>query len=114
MPLHTADARVDRDGKVAESDDGLTDDERLPDVQASSWTKVSEGGRVVIPVEIRQLLGLEVGSQILLRVEGGELRLLTTRQAVKRAQDLASPFVQPGVSIVDELIADRRAEAARE
>jgi AbrB family looped-hinge helix DNA binding protein len=86
----------------------------LPEVAASVWTKLGEGGRVVIPAEIRQMLGLKTGSQVLLRVEDGELHLLTSRQAVKRAQALARPYIEPGVSVVDELIAERRVEAARE
>lgn len=34
--------------------------------------------------------------------------------ALRRAQDLMRPYHQPGRSLVDELIAERRAEAARE
>jgi hypothetical protein len=33
---------------------------------------------------------------------------------MRRAQELVRSFIPPGVSLVDELIADRRAEAARE
>jgi AbrB family looped-hinge helix DNA binding protein len=86
----------------------------LPNVSASVWTKIGEGGRVVIPAEVRQALGLKSGSQVLLSVEDGELHILTTRQATRRAQKLAEPYIQPGVSVVDELIAERRAEDARD
>jgi AbrB family looped-hinge helix DNA binding protein len=75
---------------------------------------MGDGGRVVIPAEVRQALGLKSGSQVLLSVEDGELRILTTRQAIRRAQKLAEPYIQPGVSVVDELIAERRAEDARD
>lgn len=34
--------------------------------------------------------------------------------AVTRAQEMMRPFREPGRSLVDELIAERRAEAARE
>ena len=90
------------------------EDPPLPDVSASAWTKVGDGGWIVIPAEIRQLLGLKSGSSILLRVEDGELRLLTTGQAIARAQELARPYIRPGISVVDELIAERRAENARD
>ena len=86
----------------------------LPEVAATVWTKMGEGGRVVIPAEIRHLLGLKPGNQVLLRVEDGELHVLTARQAIGRAQELARPFVRPGVSVVDELIVERRAENARD
>jgi AbrB family looped-hinge helix DNA binding protein len=91
-----------------------SDESSLTEVSFSGWTKMSEGGRVVIPAEVRQMLGLKPGSQVLLSVEDGELRVLTTRQAIRRAQKLAEPYIQPGVSVVDELIAERRAENARD
>jgi RHH-type rel operon transcriptional repressor/antitoxin RelB len=34
--------------------------------------------------------------------------------AIQRAQELMRPYRQPGRSLVDELLAERRAEAARE
>lgn len=101
-------------GKAQSPHSERAEEPGLPEVTASVWTKLGAGGRVVIPAEIRQQLGLKSGDGILLRVEDGELCLLTAHQAVKRAQDLARPFIRPGVSIVDELIAERRAEAARE
>jgi hypothetical protein len=36
------------------------------------------------------------------------------RKAIRRIQDELAKLVRPGESIVDELIAERRAEAARE
>ena len=86
----------------------------LPEVSAHVWTKVGEGGRVVIPAEIRRLLGVKEGDRILLLVEDGELHVITVSQGIKRAQELARPYTRPGVSMVDELIAERRAEVARE
>ena len=48
------------------------------------------------------------------RLEGGEIKLLTPKAAMLRAQALVRQFVPDDVSLVDELIADRRREAARE
>jgi len=90
------------------------DDQDLPEVSAHVWTKVGEGGRVVIPAEIRRLIGVKEGDRVLLLVEDGELHVITVSQGIKRAQELASPYIRPGVSIVDELIAERRAEVTRE
>ena len=36
------------------------------------------------------------------------------RERIRRVQEMMRPYIIPGVSIVDELIAERRAEAARE
>jgi AbrB family looped-hinge helix DNA binding protein len=90
------------------------DDQDLHEVSARVWTKVGDGGRIVIPAEIRRLIGVKEGDQIMLLVEDGELHLITVRQGIKRAQALAEPYIRPGVSMVDELIAERRAEAERE
>jgi AbrB family looped-hinge helix DNA binding protein len=76
--------------------------------------KVSEGGRVVIPAEFRRALGLEIGDEVLLRLEDGELRLITRRQAIKQAQKLVRHYIPEGRSLVDELIAERRNDATRE
>jgi len=78
------------------------------------WTQIGEGGRVVIPAVMRAALGVGVGDTVLLRFDDGELRILTPRQALRRAQELVRQYVPEGVSLVDELIAERRLEAARE
>jgi len=44
-------------------------------------TKLGEGGRIVIPAEYRQALGLQVGDEVILRLEDGSLRIFTPRQA---------------------------------
>ena len=75
---------------------------------------MSQGGRVVIPAGFRRALGLEVGDDVLLRLEEGQLRLITRRQAVKEAQELVRQYIPEGRSLVDELIAERRSEATRE
>ena len=90
------------------------EDQDLPEVSARVWTKLGEGGRVVIPAEIRRLLGVKEGDRILLLVEDGELHVITVSQGIKRAQELARPYIRPGVSMADDLIAERRAEVARE
>ncbi len=73
-------------------------------------TKIGEGGRIVIPAEYRQALGLQVGDEVILRLEGGELRIFTLNQAIKRAQELVSRSIPEERSLADELIAERRRE----
>lgn len=51
-------------------------------------TKIAEGGSVVIPAEYRRELGLEPGDEVIIRLEEGELRILTRAEAVRRAQAL--------------------------
>jgi AbrB family looped-hinge helix DNA binding protein len=73
-------------------------------------TKIDEGGRIVIPAEYRQALGLQVGDEVILRLEGRELRIFTLNQAIKRAQELVSRSIPQERSLTDELIAERRRE----
>ncbi len=77
-------------------------------------TRLAEGGRIVLPAPYRRALGLHVGDEVILRLEDGEVRLLTIERAVQSAQELIRRYVPRGRSLVDELIAERRAEAARE
>ena len=76
--------------------------------------KVADGGRIVIPAEFRRSLDLEVGDEVILDLAEGRLVVLTPRQAVKRAQETVRRYVPEGRRLVDELIADRRAEVDRE
>jgi len=81
----------------------------------TEMTKLSEGNRVVIPTAIRKRLGLRVGDMVMLIMQdNGEVRLLTQKEAVRQAQILVRQYVPEGASLVDELLAERRAEAARE
>ena len=73
-------------------------------------TKLAEGGRIVIPIEYRQALGLHVGDELILRLEDGEVRVFTPQQAVKRAQELVRRYLPKGRSLSEELIAERRME----
>ncbi len=78
------------------------------------WVKVDAAGRLVVPKEMRAALGIPDGGELRLRVEDGELRGLGRMMALARLQREASASVPPGVSVVDEFLAERRAEAARE
>ena len=79
-----------------------------------SRTKVDRQGRIVIPAEYRHALGIEEGMVVTMRIVDGELRVITLKQAVLRVQEMAKQYTTPGRSMADELIAERRAEAARE
>jgi AbrB family looped-hinge helix DNA binding protein len=76
--------------------------------------RLNENGRVVIPAAFRKALGIKPGDEVILRVDDGELRITTMKQRMERAQRRARQYVKPGVSLVDELIAERREEAKRE
>jgi AbrB family looped-hinge helix DNA binding protein len=73
-------------------------------------TRLGDGGRIVIPAEYRQALGLQVGDEVILRLEGKELRIFTLSQAIRRAQELVNRYIPQERSLADELIAERRLE----
>jgi AbrB family looped-hinge helix DNA binding protein len=73
-------------------------------------------GRVLIPAEIRKELDLHPGQVLTLVVEDDELKLYSVSAGVRKAQAIAAKYIkrEPGRSLVDEFIAERRREAARE
>ena len=76
--------------------------------------KLDQQGRVLIPAEIREKMRLEPGKQVSMYLDDDGLHLISSHIAWQRIQRLVAETVPEGVSLADELIADRRAEAARE
>lgn len=62
--------------------------------------RVNENGRVVIPASFRKALGINVGDEIVLRIEDDELRITTLKHRIERAQRLVRQQVKPGTSLV--------------
>ncbi len=81
-------------------------------VNTETRQRVNENGRVVIPASFRKALGINIGDEVVLRMEDDELRITTLKRRVERAQRLVRKHVKRSMSLVDELIAERR-EAAR-
>ena len=70
-------------------------------------------GRVTIPAQLRRAAGIEVGDTVIVHVEDGRVVVETRAQlAARTRRDVAR--AGSGGSAVDELLADRRAELARE
>jgi len=76
--------------------------------------KVNENGRVVIPLEFRRALGIQAGDEVILTWKDEEIRITTMQRRIERAQRHARQYLKPGVSVVDEFIAERREAAKRE
>lgn len=74
---------------------------------------MGQQGRLVIPAEIRAALGLAPGDRLHLSVSGDRLVLERPQDAVTQLRRLGAA-VAPGRSLVEELLADRRAAAAVE
>ena len=74
-------------------------------------TRIGPGGRLVIPAAQRKELDLQEGDEVVLSVEGDELRLASLARRVVRAQALVRRHNPTGRSLVEGLIQDRRAES---
>ena len=77
-------------------------------------TTVGPGGRVVIPAEYRAALGIKEGDALIMRLDGEELHLVSDATETRRIREMIARYVPEGVSLVDELIRERRREAAAE
>ena len=78
------------------------------------WARMDRNGRILIPAEQRRALGLRPGDRVAIQVKDGEALIFSQTQGIKKAQELVAKYIPPGRSLSDELIAERRAEAARE
>ena len=76
--------------------------------------KLGENGRISIPAAYRHELGLRPGDELLIHLEEGGIRVTSPKLALERARRMIDRYVQTDDSLVDSLIADRRAEAERE
>lgn len=73
-----------------------------------------QSGRIVVPADYRRALGVKPGDHVIIVLEDNAVRLLSQKQAIREAQDIVAGFVPPDASLVDELLQERREEAARE
>jgi AbrB family looped-hinge helix DNA binding protein len=81
---------------------------------ATHRAKMTEGGRVIIPAEFRRQLGLQPGTEVVMDIADGELRIRSVSQAIERAQSLVRRYLGQGANLADELISERREAAPLE
>ena len=72
---------------------------------------MSDDGTIALPTAYREALGLRGGDAVILLLEGGEVRIVPSDAGIRHAQEIVRRYVPEGRSLVDELIADRKAEA---
>lgn len=75
---------------------------------------MQESGRVILPSELRRTLGLQKGDRVLIEADGETIVLTTTRLRRRRAQAMVARHITPADGVVDEYLAEKRAEAERE
>jgi AbrB family looped-hinge helix DNA binding protein len=81
---------------------------------AHAEVRIGPQGRLVIPVEIRRALGLQTGTRLLARAEDGRLVLESSQGETHRLRGAWKRFSDHPERVLNELAAERRAEAERE
>ncbi len=81
--------------------------------RTGSEIQIGAQGRVVIPAHLRKALGFQPGDRLVAR-QVGESLVLERREAIEKRLRDRFRHIPRGVSLVEELIGERRAEAARE
>jgi AbrB family looped-hinge helix DNA binding protein len=77
-------------------------------------TKINEDGRILIPAILRKTMHLKAGDELTLIMSDTGLQIATRRQVMERARQALRMDVPEGTSLVDELIRERREDAAKE
>jgi bifunctional DNA-binding transcriptional regulator/antitoxin component of YhaV-PrlF toxin-antitoxin module len=76
---------------------------------------VDNQGRVMLPAWWRRREGVDPSNELCVAVtEEGALVVETREQGLRRARAILRKYIPEGLDLSDELIAERRAEAARE
>jgi AbrB family looped-hinge helix DNA binding protein len=76
--------------------------------------RVDQQGRLLVPKELRDAVDMRPGGNVTLLVENGEIRVITPTGLQHRFREMKAKYNPEGRSLVDEFIAERRAEAERE
>ncbi len=76
--------------------------------------RISEGGKMNIPAQIRREVGLEYGGPVMMSVVDGEIRMRPLRHVLTDLQgDARAVFAGTGES-VDRFLTERRQEARQD
>ena len=75
---------------------------------------LGESGRIVLPAAIRREFGLEPGERLTVTSDGGEIRILSRKMALKSIRDGIVRQRGSLKGILDEFISERGEEAAHE
>jgi AbrB family looped-hinge helix DNA binding protein len=76
--------------------------------------KMTAAGRVVIPAELRRAFGLREGEDVLFTRDRESIRITPLKRAIGQAQDFFASLAPSEVVMSEELLRERRDEAADE
>ena len=71
-------------------------------------------GRVVVPAPIRKALNWEEGTVLTFEIRDGEIVISDQLTAFRQFQEYAQSLIPPGTDVLEDFLAERRAQARRE
>lgn len=75
---------------------------------------IDSAGRILVPAKVRRVLDVEPGDEFNLELKGDVLEIRSLDDVIRDAKALVRRYVPQKRQLVDELIAERRADAKRE
>jgi AbrB family looped-hinge helix DNA binding protein len=75
--------------------------------------RLGDRGRLVLPAELRHALGFSAGDELVARLDGDGVRIVSRRQLARQARGLLRATAKQR-DLVAELLAERRQEVAQE
>ena len=94
---------------------GSRRDAHNPEDALSARARITSSGRLSLPAEIRNRYGLADGGEVVIDDTDEGLIIRTLPQAIARAQAMSRRLLQGQTeATVDDFLASRRADAARE
>ena len=80
----------------------------------TEYVTLNADGRLILPARLRRSIGVKPGDTLVVESDGDSLLVRPHAAVLHDVQTAFAPYRVDGRSAVDELIADRRAEADRE
>lgn len=76
-------------------------------------TKISEGGRLIIPAAYRKALNIHTGDELIIRLQDGEIRLFRQAQAIERIRTATRKLAKQGkrISQTDAFLVFRKQDS---
>lgn len=83
--------------------------------QRFAWpARIDSHGRIFIPKALREAMELHSGDELVLAFKDDSIVLRSYEDAMQQLQDAFCEGLDPKVSLIDELIEDRKKDAACE
>jgi bifunctional DNA-binding transcriptional regulator/antitoxin component of YhaV-PrlF toxin-antitoxin module len=92
----------------------LAPPDTLPDGTVRFVLMLGPKGRVLLPAEMRAAMGLREGDVIVAWLKDGEVMMHSHRHGLEKIREAARAMPKRDIYASDELIAERRAENAKE